>query len=248
MTTAEARPARPVSAGSGAAGHGYAAAPLPDAGADAAVGLDAGELYVAALGEGGGHFELRTTGGHGLCRYVVGERDEVGVAHRHECAAVAAAACLYPAVCEAAAGQGELALVGKHGGEHIDRDAAHGVALGQVQAQRLHAREREQADDCAVGDALLVEVLADAARGVAAHHGLRAVGVEDAHGEVGLGHARAAYEHQPVGAYAPVAVAPAAGGLRRVGDGVVERVNVYVVVARAVHLCELYDPCHNLLP
>ena len=75
-------------------------------------------------------------------------------------------------------------------------------------AERLDTREGQQADFCLIGQSALIEILADAARGIAAHHGLRAVGIEDAHGEVGLGNSSLVYQHKTVRAYALVAVAP----------------------------------------
>ena len=70
------------SAGTCSAGLGDTAATLPDAGADAAVGLDASELDVAALWEGGMDFE--PTSGLTDLVHVVGEDDVVGIAHGDE--------------------------------------------------------------------------------------------------------------------------------------------------------------------
>lgn len=60
---------------------------------------------------------------------------------------------------------------------------------------------------------LLVEVLANAAAGVAAHHGLRTVGVEDAHAVVGISGRRTADEHETVAADTEMWTAPLAARL-----------------------------------
>ena len=180
-------------AGSRAAGLSDAAATLPHTGAQAAVASHLHELDVAPLGESGMIFEQRPLGGY--LADVVGEHHVVRIAHRDE---------------RADAGVGgfvELARVVEHGLDHIHRNRSHLAAM-QMQPQHLDARQREQAYGGLVGQPALVEILAYAARSVAAHHGFRAVGVEDAHRKVGLGHRRALYQHQSVGAYTLVAVAP----------------------------------------
>ena len=89
----------------------------------------------------------------------------------------------------------------------------------------------------AAGDAVVVDVLGDAADAVAAHLAFGAVGVEHAH--AGVGPFGGGDQDQAVGADAEVAVADGAGeGGQVAGGGLVEEVDVDVVVAEAVHLGE----------
>ena len=91
---------------------------------------------------------------------------------------------------------------------HVDRHARHLAAL-HVKLEHLDAGKRLQAHGVALEEAALVDILAYAAARVATHHGLGAVGVENAHREVGNGGVgRRANEHQAVGADAEMAVAP----------------------------------------
>ena len=104
---------------------------------------------------------------------IVGEDYVVGITHRHE-----------RAVTLRTRGQ-ILLFVFEHGFEHIHRHALHD-AIADVQLQCLDAREGEQTYFRLFGQTALVEVLADASAGIAAHHGLATVGIEDAHGKISL--------------------------------------------------------------
>ena len=86
----------------------------------------------------------------------------------------------------------------------------------------------------------LIGILADAAAGVAAHEPLAAVGIEDAHRQVGLMPIAPTHQHQPVAADAHVGLAPRDGHCYRVGDGMLRGVNKDIVVAHTVHLDEVY--------
>ena len=86
----------------------------------------------------------------------------------------------------------------------------------------------------------LVEIFSYAPRSIAAHHGLTAVGIENAHGEVGLGHRAVVNQHQSVGAYALVAVTPSHGCLGSIGNGMLYCIDIDIVVATTVHLGEGY--------
>ena len=109
--------------------------------------------------------------------------------------------------------------------------------------QHLDARERLEADGRTLGQPVVVQVLADAARGVATHAGLRAVVVEDAHGEVA--HSRGADEHQTVPADALVTVAPQHRKMFGAGQREAHGIDVDVVVARAVHFGKFNGMLHK---
>jgi hypothetical protein len=119
---------------------------------------------------------------------------------------------------------------------HIDADRLD-LAAGEVEVQRQHAAAGLDLQRVVARQAAVVDELGDAADAVAAHLRLAAVGVEHAHLRVGdLG---AADEDEAVAADAEVAVAHGARQGRRVGGfGLVEAIDVDVVVAEAVHLHE----------
>ena len=123
---------------------------------------------------------------------------------------------------------------------------AHGEypALLHVQGEHLQPAAGHEGDLRLVGEAALVHVLADAAGGVAAHLGLAAVCVEDAHAEIrrlaGLD------EHQAVGAHAEVGPAHLNGQGSGVADGFLKAVDVNIVVAGTVHFGEAHGRCYLL--
>ena len=158
---------------------------------------------------------------------IVGEDDVVGIAHRYEYS------LSHPPI-----GQKQRFVL-QYWFAHVNGDTFHLIII-YMQPQRLDSRKRQQTNLSLVLQAALIEVLAYAAAGIAAHHRLAAVGIEDAHSKVGLRHGRAVNEHQSVGADALVPVAPDLGTGVRVGNGVVHGINVDVVVATAVHLGEFY--------
>ena len=110
-----------------------------------------------------------------------------------------------------------------------------------VEVKHLDAREGHQSDGGAVGEATLIEIFAHATAGIATHHRLAAVGIEDAHGEVGsTAHLAVAYQHQSIAAYALVAVTKTNCYFGGVGNRLLHRINVDVVIAATVHFCESY--------
>ena len=150
------------------------------------------------------------------------------VAHRHE----------YAIGQRLAVGQ-ELRLVLQHGGEHVNGHAADGTVGIDGQFQHLDARRGEQAHPRLVGQAALIHILANAAAGIAAHQPLRAVGIENAHGEIGLGRFGAPDEHQAVAADAHVGAAPGDGCGLGIGDGTLRGIDKDIVIAHTVHLHEV---------
>ena len=132
---------------------------------------------------------------------------------------------------------GEECFIFEDGFTHINCDGFYNV-VDDVEVEVLDTRERQQADLRLLGDAPVIEILSDASRGIATHHRFRPVGVEDAHGEVGLDNRTATNEHKAVGANAFVAVAPGNGAGLWVGDGVLHDINIDIVVAATVHLGE----------
>ena len=183
-------------AGTCAARHGDAAAALPHSHPYGGVIVDASELYVAPLRERGVALQQRTARGHLVD--VVGKDNIVRIAHRHE----------------GAGGQSlrrdKQRLVGCNWLQHIDGHALY-LVVTDMELQGLNARQCLQTHHGLVGQSTLVEIFAYASRGIAAHHRFAAIGIEYAHGEVGVG--GAAYQHQSVGTDALVAVAPSAGSL-----------------------------------
>ena len=115
-----------------------------------------------------------------------------------------------------------------------------------MQVEHLHSRQRFEPYAPLGGYAFVVEVLAYAARGVAAHHRFRTVGVENAHGEVGI-HALSglSYQHESVAAYTRVRRTPCYCRFLWVGNLLLHRVYVDVVVACPVHLRESYRLFHS---
>ena len=120
---------------------------------------------------------------------------------------------------------------------HVHADAAHLPALyGQL--QHLDAGARFQRDAGLVRQPAVIDVLADAAAGVAAHVALGAIGVEHAHAEVRrIG---GTDEHQPVRAHAEVPVADARGERAGVVHMLLKRIDIDVVVADALHFGKLH--------
>ena len=184
-----------------------------------------GKFYITSLREGWMMFKGATCLTYLI--YIVREDDEMRVAHRYKRAHVQSS------------GSDELCGIFQYRFAHIHGDALYDV-IGDMQIEHLDARQRQQTDLCLRGEAFPKEVFSDTSRGVAAHHGLTAVGIEDAHGEVGLGHRTLANQDQSIGADALMTVAPFDGRCYRVIDGVLCYINIYVVVAATVHLCEGY--------
>ena len=92
---------------------------------------------------------------------------------------------------------------------HVYGNGPHAAVMVGVQFQVFDARQRLERDNGVVGQSVFVHIFAYAAAGVAAHAGLRAVGVEYAHAEVCF--VRRADEHQTVAADARVRLAPCHG-------------------------------------
>jgi len=79
----------------------------------------------------------------------------------------------------------ELLWVFELGCTHVDSDALH-HAIADVEVERLNTRICKQSYFCLCCEGSLVEILSYTPRGIAAHHGLRAVGIKDAHTIIGL--------------------------------------------------------------
>ena len=91
---------------------------------------------------------------------------------------------------------------------------------------------------------MFIKKLAYASTGIATHHGLATIGIENTHRKVGFGNGTTVDKHKAVGANALVAVAPCDSGRDGVGDGMFHRVYVDVVIATTMHLSERNLVCH----
>ena len=97
---------------------------------------------------------------------------------------------------------------------------------------------------CLCCDSVFIKKLAYASTGIATHHGLATIGIENTHRKVGFGNGTTVDKHKAVGANALVAVAPGDSGRDGVGDGMFHRVYVDVVIATTMHLSERNLVCH----
>ena len=168
---------------------------------------------------------------------LVDERDAVGVAHRDAGDGERAAGDFERRVDRRIAGErrGNLAA-GEDRLAHVDADALD-LAGAEFEVERGTACRRRRSAAGRGGDAVVVDVLGDAADAVAAHFGLGAVGVEHPH--LGVGAVDGADQDQAVGADAEVAIGDRAGEGRGVGGNrLAEAIDVDVVVAGAVHFGE----------
>ena len=125
-------------------------------------------------------------------------------------------------------GQGDAGPV-EAGAAHVDAEAAVGEAFSREVAG-------DGADDLVGAAVLLEQEVGDAAGGVAAGAGLGAVGVVDAHEQVGVGAGRGRFEGDELVA-ADAGAAVAEGGDARGGEaeGAAAVVEDDEVVAGAVH-------------
>ena len=119
----------------------------------------------------------------------------------------------------------------------------------EADAQGLDAAQRLHAHAVALHRAGLVEVLAHAAQGVAAHLRLAAVGVEDAHARVAA--CGGQDQHQPVGANAEVLLAELL--CQRRGVACLHAPGVLAaekdkVIAKAVHFDEFHPSISRFFP
>jgi hypothetical protein len=92
---------------------------------------------------------------------------------------------------------------------------------------------------------LIIDKFTNTAATVAAHHRLRAVGIENAHTEIG--NVRAPDEYQAVTADTGVKTAPLYRFYFGVSQLGARRVNIDVVVARAMHFGKFQFFCHDKL-
>ena len=123
------------------------------------------------------------------------------------------------------------------GRAHVHGHGA-GHAVLRVDHERQHARQRLHGEALFPHQAAVVQELAQAAYAVAAHLRLAAVGVDDAHADVG--HLRGQRQDQTVRADAEVAVAqPRRQRLRRV-HRLTKAVHYDKIIAKAVHLGKLH--------
>ena len=137
---------------------------------------------------------------------------------------------------------GQSRVAGKGGGNsgrledrlaHVDADAPH-AAVGNFQFQVKTPRPVSILSGERRADAVVVNVLGHAADAVAAHFGLRAVGVEHPH--PGVGHFAGADQNQTVAADAKMPIGHLAGqlgGIRR--KRFFKTIDIHVVVAGSVH-------------
>ena len=122
---------------------------------------------------------------------------------------------------------------------HVHAHAGHHAVLDQQ--RRAHdAGERFDREGGLFHDALLVHILGKAADAVAAHLRLAAVGIDDAHADVG----RVAVEHeqQPVPAHAGLAVAERRCKRIEVGAAHAARIDDEKVIAQSMHFRKFHDP------
>ena len=227
-------------ASASAACHRYPAATLPYPCAYGAVSHKLCKLNVATLREGCVALHDGAVSGNVERMDVVDKAHEVRIAHRHERATEGAEVGSESVACLLVI----LLLVVKNGLQHVYRDAFHLIYImafvGKMQIERLHTRQRLQSYGGFTGEPFLIQILANASRRVAAHHGFRSVGIENAHREIGFySFIGLAYQHKSVAAYASMVFAPCYCSFRRVGNGVFLCVYIYIVIASPVHLCEL---------
>ncbi len=197
------------------------------------------ELNVGLAGENVGDLKFRALSEHLAVGDAVGEDDSVRIAHAHTgyliCDAIDG--LLFGNLCLRVAAEHRNEFRAQLRGTHIDRNRLH-HPVGDVQVKHLYTGEGLKSDDSLVGQTAFVNILADTARGVAAHLGLRAIGIEHAHTEIG--HLRAHDCNKAIGADAEMNVAHAAREIRKFMGGLHRGVDVNVVVTGAMHLGECY--------
>ena len=224
-------------AGSRATGLRDARAALPDAHSQHR-GVASGEhlykLHVCALGKERVAFDERAYFVESHLAEVFAEEYHVGIAHADVGAAPRLAVHLQFDARQVARGRADLFAVLEERLAHI-----HGDGFGMVNAANvLDARESFEGDGRTVCQSVLIDKAAYAAAAVATHHGLRTIGIEDAHTEVG--HLAAADQNQAVGTDARVRTAPTESTLGRIGDGEAVGVDVDVVIAEPFHFGKFY--------
>ncbi len=89
-----------------------------------------------------------------------------------------------------------------------------------------------------VGKTVVIDVFADTAGAVSAHHSLGTVGIKHSHAEIRL--VRGHYQYQTVRTYTEVPVAYADGKLLRIFHSFIKAVYINVVVSDTLHFCEFH--------
>ena len=126
---------------------------------------------------------------------------------------------------------------------HVDLNAADLIA-GDFELEAEDAVARLDSQCLVAADAVIVDILGDAANAVAAHFGLGAVGVKHPHPCVG--HGAGANQDQAVAADAVMPVGDAPGQIGGVGrHGLFKTVDVHVVVSSPVHFGESHGFCRG---
>ena len=126
---------------------------------------------------------------------------------------------------------------------HLDSYPFHFFpTIAKMEMQHLDARERFQPDHGFRRNAILEKVFADAAAGIPAHLGFRAVGVEDSHLEIC--DVRGFDKDQTVATDAGMRAAPPYRPFFGMGEGILHGIDIDIVVPGSLHFCK-FNPTHN---
>ena len=139
---------------------------------------------------------------------------------------------------QTARGSGYLLRMGEARLAHIYGGTVYLPGGIGMQRDVLDARECVEVYLRLVREVVVIDILAHTAGTVAAHHGFGAIGIENAHHEVG--HLAAADEDEAIRTNARVVFAPAYGELLWILDRVEVGVDVDVVIAQTLHFGEFY--------
>ena len=222
--------------GTSATSHRNATATLPHPHAQAIV-THLSKLDVTAFRETGMPFQDSTLSGNVHAINLIHKDHIMRVAHRDESTHGKGFTI----------GQEQTGIL-QYRSEHIDGHSSDNALTIHVEVQGLDARSGHQPDVPLVGQATLIDILADASAGIATHEPFGSIGVEDAHSEIGLGSSRTANEHQTITADAKVVTAPSNGQCLGVGNGVKRGVNKDVIIAYTVHFYKMnFLHIHSIL-
>ncbi len=176
---------------------------------------------------------------HDVAVEAVDEDHAVRVAHRHGREPQLLAVDFHRHVDHALGPAGDRDTLGLEAWRaHVDGDGVGEAVEAGVDLYGLNAAEGFDTYGVAADEAVVVDIFCDATYAVAAHLGLGAVGIEYAHAAVGAIAGHDGYD--TVGAYAGVSAADLAGEVGKIVERALHAVDIYEVVAEAVHLHEWY--------
>lgn len=116
---------------------------------------------------------------------------------------------------------------------HIYSDFGNAVAFGD-KFQHLDAGEGLQCDSGFSRQSFLVHIFSDASGGVAAHLGLRAVGIEHPHSEIS--YVTGENHHKSVRSYSKMGVAYFDGQFTQVIGNGLKTIEINIIISGTVHL------------